>query len=228
MRILKLIPALLMFIVLGCQQEIDPNIITDPNPGNGNGNGNPAETYQPLKTGSWWKFKDSATGNITTMTATAVTKTFNNIVYKALVSGASNTDTVYQAAPTPNYYYSAKGASPNSGAPYDITFHYLNDTASVGYNWQSTAGQGNGFTALTKTTIMEKGISVTVQGQTYTNVIHTQLELSYNIFGIITPFAIYDYYLSKGVGIVRVRADISAFGTSMQTCSDLAEYHLEP
>ena len=75
---------------------------------------------------------------------------------------------------------------------------------------------------------MEKGISVTVQGQTYTNVIHTQLELSYNIFGIITPFAIYDYYLSKGVGIVRVRADISAFGTSMQTCSDLAEYHLEP
>ena len=117
--------------------------------------------------------------------------------------------------------------SPNTGAEYDLLFNYLNDTASVGYNWTYTAGQGNGFTAYVKTTIIEKDITVTVSGVTYPNVIHTKLDFYYDISGIIMDFADYDYYIAKNVGIVRVRSNISGGGVSLQTSSDLIDHHIQ-
>ncbi|HEX6914374.1 MAG TPA: hypothetical protein VF145_03995, partial [Chitinophagaceae bacterium] len=139
----------------------------------------------------------------------------------------SNPDTGWAASPVPNYYMAAKGNSPNSGAPYDILFHFLNDTASVGYNWQYVAGQGNGFTAHIKTTIIEKGITMTVAGKSYSNVIHTRLELIYDVFGTMTPSGSYDYFIAKGVGIIKIRSDIGMFGMTFQACSDLVDYSIK-
>lgn len=228
----KLVAACALCIFLfSCQKEIDPNIITGPGTGGGNGGGtsNPSNSYQPLTAGTWWKYTDSASGNITTVTVTNLTKTINSIVYNKIVNTTnSQTDTTYYASPQPNYYMTARGQSPNTGAPYDLTFHYLNDTASIGRSWNDNAGQGNGFTATTQTTMMEKNITVTIAGKTYTNVIHTQMALSYDLgLGGPMDFGTYDFYFAKGIGIIRIRANLGAFGFSIPSCSDLTDYHIQ-
>jgi len=217
-----------------CQKEISSETLTPDggsgnggNGGNGGGGGTTQNSYHPLTNGSWWKYKDSTNVTISTNTVVNATKVFNNITYTGIVAGnGTQSDTAWAASPQPNYYLTTKGLSPNTGAPYDITFHYLNDTASVGYNWQYNAGQGNGFTALMKTTILGKNITMTVAGKTYNNVIHTNQILSYDIFGTVMDFASYDYFIAKGVGIIKVRAELGGFGFSMKTCSDLIDYQI--
>ena len=233
----KFIPVLLCIcssiFFFSCQKEID---FTDPSQGNnggtgsgGNGGtGSASDSYYPLTKDSWWKYKDSLTGTVTDGKAISRTKTINGIVYTAIVPvTAPATDTAWFAAPRPNYYITQKGVSP-SGNSFDITFHYLNDTASVGYNWQYNAGQGNGFTAFIKTTIMEKNINMTVAGKNYTNVIHTRLVLSYDVLGTITDFGVYDYYTAKGIGIIKIGTELSMFGMIMlQTSADLLDYSIK-
>lgn len=228
----------LLLSLISCQKE--PDFIDAPqtggntggsNGGNGGGNsgGSSTGTYNPLTSGTTWKFKDTATNAITTLTVTNAKKTISNVVYTGVVgSTAAQSDTAWMAKDGANYYERAKGVSPNTGASYDFLFHYLNDTASVGYNWTYNAGQGNGFTAWIKTTIIERNISMTVGGKTYQNVIHTRLDLSYDILGSIMDFGSYDFFVAKGVGIIKVRASLSSFGVPLlQTCSDLFDYTIK-
>jgi hypothetical protein len=217
--------SLLSVFFFSCQKEI--SFDKPPAGGGTTQGGNSADSYQPLSTGSWWKYKDSASASISTLTVLSGTKTINGILYTDVKGEqGSQVDTAYQASPQPNYYFNAKGFSPNTGAPYDLTFHYLNDTAAVGYSWQYNGGQGNGFTAVMTTTIIEKNISVAIGGRTYTNVIHTQTALAYDILGTVMDFGTYDYFFAKGVGIIRVRAQLDAFGTVLSSCSDLVDYHI--
>jgi hypothetical protein len=217
-------------LLFSCQQEIDPNILSNPPSGGGTGGGttgNTANSYHPLTAGSYWKYKDSATSAITTMTATNHTVTKNNILYTIITAtNTSQTDTILAASPKPNYYYNVSGASPNTGAPFDLVMNYLNDTASVGYQWQYTAGQGNGFTAYFHCSIVEKNITVNIGGHSYSNVIHTHMLLSYDIFGMPMDYVNYDYYIARGIGILRIRSNLSALGSSFETCSDITDYHI--
>lgn len=225
--------ALLMgaLFLFSCQKEVsfdDPTQTNNGNSGGTGGTGNATRnSYFPLTNGSWWKYKDSLTGTTSVGTASNVTKTINNILYSAIVTAmGTQTDTSWAASPQPNYYMTAKGVSP-SGGTYDILFHYLNDTASVGYNWQYNAGNGNGFTALIKTTIVAKGLTMTVAGKTYNDVIQTRLDLSYDV-GTIMDFGSYNYYTAKGVGVIKVRTKLEMMGITMvETCSDLIDYNIK-
>jgi hypothetical protein len=213
-------------IFFSCQKEIE---LSDPSQGTGgSGSGSTAASYYPLTKDSWWKFKDSLTGVISDGKVLNRTKNINGIVYTAIVPvSAPAPDTAWFAAPRPNYYITQKGASP-SGSMYDVVFHYLNDTASVGYSWQYTAGHGNGFTAYVKTTIMQKGISMTVAGKNYTNVIHTKLDLSYNVLGTVMDFGSYNYFIARGIGIIKIRSEFSVMGMPMlQTAADLLDYSIK-
>ena len=185
-------------------------------------------SFNPLSTGSWWKYKDSASGSVSTNTVGSDTRTFSSIVYKALVSTTdTQTDTLWAASPQPDYYLAAKGVSP-SGSTYDLTFYYLNDTASVGYSKRYNAGSGNDFTAYITTTIIAKDLTMTIAGKTYTNITQTRLDLSYDFFGTVTESGFYNYFTAKGVGIVKIRAEVELGGISvLQTCSDLTDYHIE-
>jgi len=224
------IPILLIFIslcLLSCQKEVDPNTLS-PGGGNGGGNNNTQGSFHPTSVGSWWKYKDTASGSISTSTIVNRTKTINSILYTAMVSeNAVQKDTAWIASPQPNYYMYAKGISPNTGASYDVTFHYLNDTASVGYNWQYLAGQGNGFTAYIQTIIVERNISMSVAGKSFTNVTHTRLIWSYDILGTIMEFMSYDYFIAKSVGIIKVRSEGQNLLSGFKACSDLIDYSIK-
>lgn len=231
-RFFTILLLLLSVLVFSCQKEIQPFDPSQPpitDTTNNGGDTSSVNSYQPLTTGSWWKYQDSATGAISLNTVASSTKTINGILHNALIATSDiQTDTVWTAAPRPNYYLVLQGASPNTGAAFDLTFHYLNDTASVGYNWQYNAGSGGDFTAYITTTIVAKNLTMTIGGKTYTNVIQTRLDLSYDIFGTLMDYGYYEYFTAQGVGILKIRAEIRNMGVPvMQTCSDLIDYSIQ-
>ncbi len=214
--------ALSVLVFASCQKEVD---FTDTNGGGGgNGGGGPVSnsSFVPSTAGSWWKYKDSTTGRLATQTATSVTRMINGYLHRAIVLD-TQADTGWTAAAQPNYFILQKGVSP-AGSVYDLNFHYLNDTAAVGHSWKYDAGHGNGLTAFVETTIVGKGLTMTVGGKTYTNVSHTSLRLSYDVGGVIIEMADYDFYIARGVGIIKSRTYINALGTTLEACSDLVEH----
>lgn len=211
--------------LISCQKEVSTELGSQTGSSTG-GNGSKS-SYSPTTLGSWWKYKDTTTGSVSTSTIVKGTKTVNSVVYAAMVSDVSTVDTGWIASPQPNYYIYAKGVSPNTGASYDILFHYLNDTASVGYNWQYTAGQGNGFTAYIQTTIIERNITMSVAGKSYSNVMHTRLVWTYDIYGSSLDAMMYDYFIAKGIGIIKVRSEGLTLLSGFKACSDLVDYSIK-
>ncbi|HWI92068.1 MAG TPA: hypothetical protein VNT20_12380 [Flavisolibacter sp.] len=225
----KLNSVLLFFLasllLTSCQKELSSEL--HPQTG-GSGTGVSDKTsYSPTTTGTWWKYKDTTSGSISTSSIVNRAKLVSGITYKALVNDVNKTDTGWMASPQPNYYLYVKGVSPNTGASYDMLFHYLNDTASIGNNWHYTAGQGNGFTANIQTTIVERNITMTVAGKTYNNVIHTQLILTYDIFGTDFDAMMYDYFTAKGIGVIKVRSEGLSLLSGFKACSDLIDYSIK-
>lgn len=212
-----------MFLI-SCQKELSSEL--GPQTGGTNTGTSDKTSYYPTTTGSWWKYKDTASGSASTSTIINRTKLVNSITYKAMTSDVS-TDTGWIASPQPNYYLYVKGVSPNTGASYDMLFHYLNDTASTGSTWQYTAGQGNGFTADIQTTIVERNIAMTVAGKSYNNVIHTRLVLTYDVFGTSLDAMMYDYFTAKGVGVIKVRSEGLSLLSGFKACSDLVDYSIK-
>ena len=142
-------------LIFSCQKEIDPTIL--PNSTGSSSNNNTANSYFPLTAGTWILHKDSATGRMTKMTATNRTAVRNNRLYTVMLSTTNSvTDSMLVAVNGPDYYHTFYGYSPNTNAPFDLTFYFLNDTASVGRSWYYNAGQGNGVTAYITTRIMER------------------------------------------------------------------------
>lgn len=224
MRAIFLIPGLLLSLAFfSCQKEVSVDTITG---NNGNNGSSGISTYQPLSAGSFWTYKDSASGSTHTLTIINKQKTINNRLYTAVLSTAS-ADTAYMAVDGADYFTLAQGNSPNTGASFDFIFHYLNDTAAVGSSWEETAGQGNGFTAYIKTTIKEKDITHTVAGKTFDNVIHTRLDLKYDIYGSIEDFGGYDYYIAKDVGVIEIISEFGTFGLSFRAKDELVDYAIK-
>ncbi|MGB8191569.1 MAG: hypothetical protein WCF67_06605 [Chitinophagaceae bacterium] len=224
-----------LFVLASCQKEV--GFDTPPGSGGSGGGGGTGtggggtlpDTYQPVTKDSYWKYKDSAfTGLITLMTATGQQKTINSKIYQVIKS-----ETTGQPV-AEGYFYTAKPIyglrqDVNNGIATTIEFTYLNDTASVGYKWTENMAPVNGNPARFHGTIMERNISKTVAGKNFTNVIHTQLLLEYELpfFGW-TEFAVYNYYVAKGIGIIRIETEFTAFGqTGFRTVSDLIDYSIK-
>ena len=217
----------LVFAISSCQKEVD---FDTPGGGGGTGGGgSTSDTYQPVTKDSYWKYKDSAfTGQITLMTATGQTQTISGKLYHVIKS-----ETTGQPATT-GYFYASKPwygsrMDVNNGIATTIEFVHLNDTASIGFKWNNTMPPVNGLNARVNGEIIERNISKTVAGKNYTSVIHTQINLEYElpIFGW-TEFAIYDYYIAKGIGIIRIESDLTFMGqTAVRTVSDLIEHSIK-
>lgn len=235
MRITLINLLAIAMIMAGCSKEASFEINTGGNTG-GNGNGGSqggSDSYQPTSANSYWHYKE--TGDITdesTVTATGQKSTINGIDYYIFNTTSQQTTGPYQSymgVKDHNYYNLGQGSQ--QGVTFSLNFLYLNDTASVGYTWNNNAGQGNGFTAHTPGKIMERGISLTVNGKTFNNVIHTQGNLVYDIPGLGTlNSATYDYYVAKGVGIIRVIAavgDASITGATVHSTTDLVDYSIK-
>jgi hypothetical protein len=195
-----------LFFLSGCSKELSVETKQD-----SSGVVGPDTTYQPMETGSVWVYQDSATMQTSTLTAVDSQVTINSKSY-----------TVFQlavAGQTKDEYFGINGHDYYSYGDFGdglifIELLYINDTASVGYNWQTNAGTINGFPAQDQGVIVETGISKTVGGNTYTNVIHSQVDLQYDFGSGYTTYATFDYYVAKGVGIISIASNFPSLGFS--------------
>ncbi|AXY75006.1 hypothetical protein D3H65_13875 [Paraflavitalea soli] len=239
----RILGSLLVIALLAtsCGKEISTETNgagTAPGPGPGTGgSGTPVTgTYQPFSKNSYWKYKQTgAFPGEMTVTSTGQTRTVSGISCGVF----NNTSTITNPPSTGeglfgikdhNYYSVIKAVSPNTGALLDITFLYMNDTASVNYDWDHVAGTGNGFKIITSGLVLEKGIIMTVEGKTYTDVMHTVVQLQYELPGVgLVPLTDYDYYVAKNIGIIKIKtiADDPMGGGDIRTEMNLVEYSIK-
>jgi hypothetical protein len=211
------IAVLFFMITTGCSKELsletnkDSVIIIVPD-----------TTYQPLETPSFWIYQDSATGITDTLRATDSTVNINSKLYTLFHnSSAGQTADEYFNISAHNYYSYGSFASGDT-----IELLYLNDTASPGYNWQATAGTVNGFPAQVQGQIIDTGLTVTIGSNTFTHVIHSEIDIEYNVgSGFQTPYAIYDYYVAKAVGIIRIEENFPSIPYT--AASNLISYKIQ-
>jgi hypothetical protein len=94
----------------------------------------------------------------------------------------------------------------------------FNDAIAAGNSWTSLPtdnGKVNGVPAKTINTIIGLNISKVINGKTFTNMVHTQVDLQYDYGSGYESSAVYDYYLAKGIGMVEL--DSTFLGSLLET-----------
>lgn len=203
----------LLVIIAGAMLAAGCKSKNDPKPASSN-------SYFPVTSGSTWNYDDkvgNAASSTLIITMTGQTATINSKKYYTATSTSSATNTT-----TTGYYYATDHSfairATNAKAAVTIELQLGNDSLAVGTTWTTTPtdnGTISGFAARTINTVKEKGITKVVNGKTYTDVLHTQVDLQYNLGLGFTSTAIYDFYLAKGVGMIET--DTSVNGASYET-----------
>lgn len=95
--------------------------------------------------------------------------------------------------------YTAIGLHPTMG---DVSIAFLKVETPEGKPWYQT-NTINGVETKMTFTIIAKGISKTVEGKTFKDVIHVQMNTTYMVFGEEIELDLpTDYYWAKGVGLI--------------------------
>jgi hypothetical protein len=164
------------------------------------------DNYLPVTEGSTWKYNYASDGGSTdTLVLTMIggtTQINGKTYYNALSTYKEGTSQGYFY--TGNHIYATRSVA--VGASVAMEFQLLNDTASVGYQWVSNPtddGTLGGKPARTLNTIIEKNISRTINGTTFSNVSHTQVQLQYDLGSGFETTVTYDFYLAKGIGLIE-------------------------
>lgn len=181
-----------------------------------------SSTYQPVTKGTYWKYVYVLNGVTDTVTTT-MTGDSTVINGRTYYGGAS----VYQSGKFP----ASTGYLSNQGHIYvqyataegnDIYLYFLNDTTAVGHGWTSPinpTGSVNGVPGQFVGTIIATGLTKTINGKTFKNVIHDQVSLQYDYGTGFSTFITYDNYIAQGIGLIEV--DSSGLGVAgMETIFD--------
>lgn len=163
-------------------------------------------TYLPVTAGSTWKYSYASDGGTTdTLVLKMIggTTQINSKTYYNVLS-------TYKQGASQGYFYAGNHIYTTRSAPIGssvaMEFQLLNDTASVGYQWISNPtddGMIEGKPARTVNTIIGRNMSRTINGMTFSNVSHTQVQLQYDQGSGFQTTVTYDFYLAKGIGLIE-------------------------
>jgi hypothetical protein len=194
---------------------------TTPAPGTGGGTV-PTGSYQTFTTGSTWRYQhtegtntDTTKITVTGKTVTIKSKTF----YETTEETGAIKDTSYLHLGNHNYISNSEDYADGVGTE----ILYLNDTEAVGYTWTGDAVGSNPLISGTYTgKILEKEITKTVLGKTYSGVIHTQVVLNITVFSMPGSVTI-DFFVAKNIGIIQ----IDTLSGTDTTSSKLIDYTIK-
>ncbi|QKJ32530.1 hypothetical protein HQ865_23125 [Mucilaginibacter mali] len=175
--------------------------------------------YQSFAKGSTWQYQTSVhipgTNNGTEVENSTITMTdglyyMDNKTFH-LAKSTTGTETENAFFGYNEHVYSIRQVDETVGNGESFTLPYLNAGLDAGATWTTTASiPGTAAQVQIKTTMVEKGISKTILGKTYTNVIHTWAEIQYKINNAYQTTLTYDFYIAKGVGMVGIYAKTPA------------------
>jgi hypothetical protein len=183
-----------------------------------------ADNYMSLTAGSTWNYEliNNSTPPATTTNYTITSTNRDSTV------GAKNYHVFTNSSGTANEYYNISGDEyfnfrklPSILGVTSVENLYLKDNVAVGQNWVQTYPitlNGTPMTITVTHTIAEKGMSKTVVGTTYTDVIKVTTALSATIGGVAVPGTalttdIQNFYAPK-VGLINTinKIDLNYFG----------------
>jgi hypothetical protein len=207
----KILPILILggaMLIAGCSKKNNP------------GPSASADTYLPVSSGSTWTYNDISGGSTSQLivTMTGGTSVINGKTYYAGTSASSTKGTSTGYFYSANHSYSLRATSATANITLELQMG--NDEQNAGYSWTTTPtdnGTVDGVAAKTVNTIKEKNVSKVVNGKTFNNVIHTQVDLQYNLGTGFQSVATYDIYLAKGVGMIEIDTSVSGSPFEVET-----------
>jgi hypothetical protein len=171
-----------------------------------------ADSYFPVTPGSTWRYYDlvqSGSTDTITIKMTGGTSIFNNKTYYNAATSSTNSGAGTEYFYAANHSYAIRALNAYAGTTIELKLY--NDTAAVGSNFISTPTD-NGLVDLlparTINTVIAKNLTKTINGKTFTDVIHTEVDFQDDFSGgYITQFS-YDFYLAKGIGMIESQLTI--------------------
>ncbi len=174
--------------------------------GTGGTNNTCTSSYLPYRVGTKVESKD-ASGNTTSFTVIKDT-TINGILYHE--TQASNNPTTVRSFigldKSGNVWAKTSGGNALGGGAISVATEYimLNPSKAVGDTWSYKTSIGmSGVTMdyLFNMKILERNVSATVDGKTYSNGIRLSLENKISMLGITTSSSTLEYVFLCGLGI---------------------------
>lgn len=171
------------------------------------GNGAPpsADSYMPVTSGSSWTYfiqtsysKDTVTVQMNNSNASLNGKNYFTANAHS-TDGAANGIYFYEK----NHVYATRNFNAYANAVLELQLY--NDTASINHSWTSIPADGgaiNNIPVRAISTIEQKGETKQFAGKTYTNVVHVEIDIQYDLGSGYETTYVYDYYLAKGIGIL--------------------------
>lgn len=167
-----------------------------------------ADSYQPVTKGSYWTYlyTQNNVADTATTTMTGVKNTYDNDTYYE----ASTAFKLHKFSDAINYFSLDDHAYKNLtiAGKDTLSLYYFNDTTKLNHTWTVTVNRSGvvyGRSARLAGGIVEKNISLTVQGKIYTGVTHAKIYLQYYLGGnSYTTAETYDYFVVKNVGPIEV------------------------
>lgn len=171
------------------------------------GNGAPpsSNSYMPVTAGSTWTyfFNEQNTTDTLIVKMTGATSTQDGkIYYNATTTSkkfGGSTLYFYQA----NHVFITRNLNAYANATLELQLY--NDTATVNHPWvylPTDDGKVNGVPARAISTIEQKGETKLFAGKTFTDVVHVEVDIQYDLGSGYQTVLKYDYYLAKGIGIL--------------------------
>lgn len=194
--------------------------------------------YFPTTAGSNWAslYEGGAAGDSSYTVSTGQTlnvgantyNIFGYADYKYLYD-----DTLYYRKNGTGLYYQYFPASSNYfgfDTPTAVEFVMLNEnlTAEAPFTTTSVSGTINQIAVTGKIdgTITAKNVTVTLSGQTFTNVIKVQSTLSSVVLGVTTKVGIIEQWFAKGIGIIKYEEYITPPFTTPDDATDIIRYQV--
>lgn len=175
--------------------------------------------YIPMCDGSVYTYVDTTTSGVTTtnQNVTFVSDTLiDGTVYQKFIVTGSPNNPYYNCTAGVTNIVSLNVTSSGVVVP-RVDQTLLKANSPVGTTWQNSLVV-SGVSIVYDWSIAEKGISRTVLGNTYPDVIRVHLSVSANVPGVgLIPSSEADYYYAKNVGLIETEnIDVSS-GMPMQT-----------
>jgi len=200
----KLIIPVFLFLMAGCTKEVEYNY--NQATASNMEESKAAATYLPLKTGTYWKYTNQTDSNdpqTSTLSVLNLKKNYKGKTYTAVktVRGRSE-DTIYYSKTGHSYYIYTNESTPDA-SDMNLEILYLKDNAGANATWSASAGTAAGTSLTYYGKIIEKNMSIKVNGVTYDNVIHTYIEIRKPILFFYIVVAKQHYYIAKNIGIIK-------------------------
>ena len=199
--IVSLIIVVSAFTFNACRENSSSDIIPVSNAGQ----------YLNLNTGSSWEYSADGSTNTTVVKVTDSTKlafTKNYKIFHSTTLGVTTSN--YYTYKNGNYYLLI---AKTAGGYEELI--YLKDSSEVGKKWSATVSP-NGTSVVYNYEVKENGLTQTINGTTYTNVVHVKLTVP------ISGYTADAYYAPK-VGLIK--SDAITSGVTSKT--ELKSYTLK-